>query len=62
MFKLCVNILIYIVSVILGQDKGFTVKYNPLPEGVPEGYCVIYPLRRGNIEEFNFSIPLLIMK
>ena len=26
----------YTVSV-LGQDKGYTVKYNPLPEGVPEG-------------------------
>ena len=21
----------------LGQDEGYTVKYNPLPEGVPEG-------------------------
>ena len=26
----------YIVSV-LGRDKGYTVKYNPLPEGFPEG-------------------------
>ena len=26
----------YTVSV-LGRDKGYTVKYNPLPEGVPEG-------------------------
>ena len=26
----------HIVSV-LGRDKGYTVKYNPLPEGVPEG-------------------------
>ena len=26
---------VFTVSV-LGQDKGFTVKYNPLPEGVPE--------------------------
>ena len=26
----------YFVSV-LGQDEGYTVKYNPLPEGVPEG-------------------------
>ena len=25
-----------IVSV-LGRDEGYTVKYNPLPEGVPEG-------------------------
>ena len=22
---------------VLGRDKGYTVKYNPLPEGVPEG-------------------------
>ena len=22
---------------ILGQDKGYTVKYTPLPDGVPEG-------------------------
>ena len=22
---------------MLGRDKGYTVKYNPLPEGVPEG-------------------------
>ena len=22
---------------VLGQDEGYTVKYNPLPEGVPEG-------------------------
>ena len=26
----------HIVSV-LGRDEGYTVKYNPLPEGVPEG-------------------------
>ena len=26
----------YTVSV-LGQDEGYTVKHNPLPEGVPEG-------------------------
>ena len=28
--------LIFIVSV-LGREEGYTVKYNPLPEGVPEG-------------------------
>ena len=28
--------LAYPVSV-LGREEGFTVKYNPLPEGVPEG-------------------------
>ena len=27
---------VYTVSV-LGRDKGYTVKYIPLPEGVPEG-------------------------
>ena len=27
---------IHTVSV-LGKDEGYTVKYNPLPEGVPEG-------------------------
>ena len=34
-----------IVSV-LGRDEGYMVKYNPLPEGVPEGeglYLTIYP-------------------
>ena len=30
------NSLNWSVSV-LGRDKGYTVKYNPLPEGVPEG-------------------------
>ena len=40
---------IYIVSV-LGQEKGYTVKYTSSPEGVPEGtpegkrvYLTIYP-------------------
>ena len=27
---------VFIVSV-LGRDEGYTVKYNPLPEGVPKG-------------------------
>ena len=27
---------VYIVSV-LGREEGYTVKYTPLPEGVPEG-------------------------
>ena len=31
-----VTLLDYFVSV-LGRDEGYTVKYNPLPEGVPEG-------------------------
>ena len=30
------SILEYIVSV-LGQEEGYTVKYTPLPEVVPEG-------------------------
>ena len=30
------HILMYIVSV-LGRNKGYTVKYTPLAEGVPEG-------------------------
>ena len=30
----------YTVSV-LGQDEGFTVEYNPLPEGVPNGKATI---------------------
>ena len=29
-------VLLCTVSV-LGRDEGYTVKYNPLPEGVPEG-------------------------
>ena len=35
---------------VLGRDKGYTVKYNPSPEGVPEGtpegqgvYLNVYP-------------------
>ena len=28
--------LVYLISV-LGRDKGYRVKYNPLPEGVLEG-------------------------
>ena len=30
-----VAIAIYVY--LLGQDEGYTVKYNPLPEGVREG-------------------------
>ena len=30
---------IYIVSV-LGLDSGYTVKYNPLPSGVPSGFAL----------------------
>ena len=31
---------------VLGRDKGYTAKYNPLPEGTPEGkglYLTVYP-------------------
>ena len=35
-----------IVSV-LGRDKGYTVKYNPLPEGVPEGKAEGTPEGKG---------------
>ena len=31
---------------VLGRDKGYTVKYSPLPEGTPEGgglYSTVYP-------------------
>ena len=30
------TVLCYTVSV-LGREEGYTVKYTPLPEGVPEG-------------------------
>ena len=30
------KVKVNIVS-LLGRDEGYTVKYNPLPEGVPEG-------------------------
>ena len=33
---LYITVNMYAVSV-LGRDEGYTVKYNPLPEGVPEG-------------------------
>ena len=35
----------FVVSII-GQDRGYTVKYNPLPDGVPGGesvYLTVYP-------------------
>ena len=42
----------YIVSV-LGRDKGYTVKYNPLPVGVSEGeglYLTVYPKSSSNTD------------
>ena len=32
---------------VLGQDEGYTVKYNPLPEGVPEGKAQGTPEGKG---------------
>ena len=58
--KRSLNTLLRHIISVLGQDKGYTVKYNPLPEEVPKG-VVIYPSLRGNIEEFDFSIPYLRM-
>ena len=29
--------VLYCTVSVLGRDKGYTVKYNTLPEGVPEG-------------------------
>ena len=29
--------VLYCTVSVLGRDKGYTVKYNPLPEGVPKG-------------------------
>ena len=33
---------------VLGRQEGYTVKYNPLPEGVPEGEA------RGNSQRQSF--------
>ena len=39
--KQCIVTLTVLFNVrivsVLGQDEGYTVKYNPLTEGVPEG-------------------------
>ena len=42
---------------VLGLDEGTTVKYNPLPEGVPEGtpetkglYLTVYPQSSPNTD------------
>ena len=45
----------HIVSV-LGQDEGYTVKYNPLPEGVPEGAArgTLYPELSPNTDIISF--------
>ena len=35
--KPCTGVLLYYTVSVLGQDVGYTVKYNPLSEEVPEG-------------------------
>ena len=47
---------------MLGQYKGYTVKYNPLPEGVPEGipegkglYLIVYPELSPNADIISFK-------
>ena len=51
---------VYTVSV-LGRDQGYTVKYNPLPEGVSEGtpeakglYLTVYPELSPNTDIISF--------
>ena len=51
---------IYPLSVF-GQDEGYTIKYNPLPSGVPEGtpegkglYLTIYPELSPNTDIISF--------
>ena len=47
---------LYTVSV-LGRDEGYTVKYNPLPEGVPDGeglYLSVYPELSPNTDIISF--------
>ena len=46
---------------VLGRDKGYAVKYNPLPEGVPEGtpegkgwYSTVYRGLSPNMEIIPF--------
>ena len=34
---------------VLGRDKGYTIKYTPLPEGVPEGKSQGNSFRRRGI-------------
>ena len=46
---------IFIVSV-LGRDKGYTVKYNPLPEGVPEGESRGAPVGEGPVSRPHFTL------
>ena len=33
------NYLVFTV-IVLGQDEGYTVKYDPLSEGVPSGFAL----------------------
>ena len=50
----------YNVSV-LGQEEGYTVKYTPPPEGVPEGrgvYFTVYPTSSPNTDIISQPCPL----
>ena len=54
------KLLVFTVSV-LGREGGYTVKYNPLPEGVPEGtpkgkglYLIVYPKFSPNTDIISF--------
>ena len=58
-------LLHYTVSV-LGRDEGYTVKYNPFSEGVPEGeaegipegkglYLTVYPDSSPNTDIISFK-------
>ena len=41
----------------LKGDEGYTVKYNPLPEGTPEGkglYLTLYPELSPNTDSISF--------
>ena len=56
-----INVCIFDNISVLGQDKGFTVKYNPLPEEVPEGapegkglYVTVYPKLSPNLNIISF--------
>ena len=47
---------------VLGQDRGYTVKYTPLSEGVPEGtpegegvYLTVYPKSSNNAGSISFK-------
>ena len=49
----------HIITVsVLGREEGYTVKYTPSPEGVPEdeGVCVtVYPESSPNTDSISFK-------